>query len=51
MDISIENTVGSSNALAIHCRNVRLSYRGVPALDGVNLAVPVGKIYGLLGPR
>ena len=46
------NAIHSWSPLAVDCRNVRLSYgKGIHALNGVDLAVPVGKIYGLLGPR
>jgi ABC-2 type transport system ATP-binding protein len=36
---------------AIEVRGLRKSYRGVVALDGLDLAVPVGGVFGFLGPN
>jgi ABC-2 type transport system ATP-binding protein len=38
-----------SDALVIDARDVRKRYAGVDALDGLNLHVPAGSIYGFLG--
>jgi ABC-2 type transport system ATP-binding protein len=36
---------------AIEARALVKAFRGTPAVDGVDLAVPVGGVYGLLGPN
>nr|WP_230205297.1 ABC transporter ATP-binding protein [Parafrankia elaeagni] len=36
---------------AIHVRGLRKSYRGVPAVDGIDLDVGDGEIFALLGPN
>jgi ABC-2 type transport system ATP-binding protein len=36
---------------AIETRELRLYYKDVKAIDGVNLDVPAGSVYGLLGPN
>lgn len=38
-------------ASAIEVRNLRKVFDGMPALDGVSLAVPTGAVYGLVGPN
>jgi ABC-2 type transport system ATP-binding protein len=38
-------------ALAVHVRGMRKSYGPVEALRGVDLEIPVGKIFALLGPN
>jgi len=35
----------------IHCQNLSKSFRGVPAVNGLNLEIPAGAIYGLVGPN
>ena len=35
----------------LELREVRKSYGGLVAVDGVSLAVPGGSIFGLLGPN
>jgi ABC-2 type transport system ATP-binding protein len=35
----------------VRAREVRRNYRGVPALDGVDLTVSCGEVYALLGPN
>jgi ABC-2 type transport system ATP-binding protein len=37
--------------IAIEARDVRKRFGHVPALDGVNLSIPAGTVYGLLGPN
>jgi ABC-2 type transport system ATP-binding protein len=37
--------------LAIEARGLRKSFDGKPAVDGIDLAVPEGTIYGILGPN
>ncbi len=37
--------------LAIDVRDLRKSFDGVPAVDGINLQVKKGEIYGFLGPN
>ena len=39
-----------SSEIAVQIRNVTLSYGRHKVLDGINMNVPVKKIYGLLGP-
>ena len=34
---------------AIEIRNLSKSFRGLYALDGLNMTVPVGAIYGFIG--
>jgi ABC-2 type transport system ATP-binding protein len=36
---------------AIHVEGLRKRYRDIRALDGLDLAVPAGLVYGLLGPN
>jgi ABC-2 type transport system ATP-binding protein len=36
---------------AVRCRDLRHSFGDTPAVDGVDLDVPVGAVYGLLGPN
>ncbi|GAA1607142.1 ATP-binding cassette domain-containing protein [Catellatospora bangladeshensis] len=38
-------------SLAIDCTGLTKRYRGVPALDGLDLQVPEGTVLGLLGPN
>ncbi len=38
-------------ALAIETRGLSKLFGGVPAVDGIDLAVPVGATYGFLGPN
>jgi len=40
-----------ADAVAVDVDNVRKSFGGLRALDGINLRVPAGQIYGLLGPN
>ncbi len=35
----------------IHCQNLSKSFRGVPAVNRLNLEIPTGAIYGLVGPN
>jgi branched-chain amino acid transport system ATP-binding protein len=43
--------VSESVTEAISCRNLRKSFGGVAAIDGVELAVAPGEIVGLMGPN
>src|SRR4030081_450501 len=40
-----------ADALAVDIEGVKKSFGGLRALDGVNLRVRTGEIYGLLGPN
>ncbi|HXB05331.1 MAG TPA: ATP-binding cassette domain-containing protein, partial [Candidatus Angelobacter sp.] len=40
-----------AEAFAVEIEGVRKSFAGVRALDGVNLHIKTGEIYGLLGPN
>lgn len=42
--------IAMSNSLVV-CSGLRRSFGAVKALDGVNIAIPSGKIVGLLGPN
>jgi ABC-2 type transport system ATP-binding protein len=37
--------------LAVETRSLRREFAGVPAVDGIDLAVPAGSFYGFLGPN
>jgi ABC-2 type transport system ATP-binding protein len=39
------------NGLAIEARGLFKAFDGKPAVDGIDLAVPQGSIYGILGPN
>jgi ABC-2 type transport system ATP-binding protein len=41
----------ADTALAIEASDLRKSYGGTRAVDGVDLAVPAGAVYGVLGPN
>jgi ABC-2 type transport system ATP-binding protein len=43
------NATGAPPAIAV--RNVVKRFGGVPALNGITLAIPRGQVYGLLGPN
>ncbi len=43
------NATGASPAIA--GRNVVKRFGGIPALNGITLAIPRGQVYGLLGPN
>jgi ABC-2 type transport system ATP-binding protein len=36
--------------LAVQAEDLRKSFRGRPAVNGLDLAVPVGEVFGLVGP-
>jgi ABC-2 type transport system ATP-binding protein len=38
-------------AAAIETRDLRVGYGGEPVLEGLNLTVPAGSVFGLLGPN
>jgi ABC-type multidrug transport system ATPase subunit len=40
-----------TSTLAIETRGLSKLFAGVPAVDGIDLAVPVGSTYGFLGPN
>ena len=40
-----------ANGLAIEARGLFKAFDGKPAVDGVDIAVPEGSIYGILGPN
>jgi ABC-2 type transport system ATP-binding protein len=40
-----------ADELAIEARGLAESYRGTPALRGVDLRVPCGTVFALLGPN
>ena len=40
-----------TSTLAIETRGLSKVFGGVPAVDGIDLAVPVGSTYGFLGPN
>jgi ABC-2 type transport system ATP-binding protein len=42
---------GSSPEFSVLARGLRKNYGGKPALDGFDLAVPRGTVFGLLGPN
>lgn len=42
---------GADRALAIEARGLVKRFDGITAVDGVDLAVPEGSIYGILGPN
>ena len=44
-----KNATGASPAIA--GRNVVKRFGGIPALNGITLAIPRGQVYGLLGPN
>ena len=48
---SLEKTVGGSSKDAVVLEGVHKSFNGVRAVDGLDLRVPAGCIYGLLGPN
>jgi branched-chain amino acid transport system permease protein len=41
----------ASNGVLLECKDVHLSFRGVRALDGVDLDVRAGEILGVVGPN
>jgi ABC-2 type transport system ATP-binding protein len=43
--------MNSSNGNVIHTQGLSKSYKGVKALDGLNLLVPRNSIFGFLGPN
>jgi ABC-2 type transport system ATP-binding protein len=43
--------VPQTSTLAIETRGLSKLFGGVPAVDGIDLAVPVGSTYGFLGPN
>ncbi len=43
--------MNSSNSLVIETNNLSKTYKGVQALNGLNLAVPQHSIFGFLGPN
>src|SRR6266545_267313 len=43
------NATGAPPAIAV--RNVVKRFGGIPALNGITLAIPRGQVYGLLGPN
>ena len=43
--------VTSTATLAVHCRGLRKQFGPVAAVDGVDLDVTAGEIFGLLGPN
>ena len=46
-----DNAVSSDRPLAIEARGLVKRFDGFTAVDGVDLAVPEGAIYGILGPN
>ncbi|MBA3489744.1 MAG: ABC transporter ATP-binding protein [Longispora sp.] len=40
-----------STDVAIHVRDLRKSYKAVPAVDGIDLTVRTGEVFALLGPN
>lgn len=54
MDMTLSQPANSINAnrpLAIEARGLVKRFEGVTAVDGVDLSVPEGAIYGILGPN
>ena len=47
----MDGTTGSTDGLAIALRGLRKSYGSQVALDGLDLSVPSGVVYGFLGPN
>src|SRR3954447_5800015 len=43
--------MSTQTPLAIEASGLRKSYGGTRAVDGVDLAVPAGTVYGVLGPN
>lgn len=50
-DITGKDPVSDARALAIEARGLVKSFDGTRAVDGVDIAVPEGAIYGILGPN
>lgn len=46
----VEVSAKDSAEIAVQIKDVTLSYGRHKVLDGINMNVPVSKIYGLLGP-
>ncbi|MFA9200259.1 MAG: ABC transporter ATP-binding protein, partial [Cypionkella sp.] len=49
--LSSPDTTGNDRPLAIEARGLVKRFDGTTAVDGVDLAVPEGAIYGVLGPN
>jgi ABC-2 type transport system ATP-binding protein len=51
MTSDLEDAAPNSNDLAIEVRGLVKRFDGMTAVDGVDLRVPTGSIYGILGPN
>src|SRR5579871_6618371 len=49
--VPAETAPASARSLAIEARGLVKRFDGFTAVDGVDLAVPEGAIYGILGPN
>jgi ABC-2 type transport system ATP-binding protein len=47
----LQGVVGADAALAIEARGLVKTFGQIRAVDGIDLALPPGRIYGLLGPN
>jgi ABC-2 type transport system ATP-binding protein len=46
-----ENKIDHGETLAIDVHGLMKSYSGAPAVNGIDLAIPQGKVFALLGPN
>ncbi|MGB3737876.1 MAG: ATP-binding cassette domain-containing protein [Pontixanthobacter sp.] len=51
MDMALDHRMTTDNSLAIEAVGLVKRFDGTLAVDGVDLAVPEGAIYGILGPN
>lgn len=50
-DSQLDDAEPSGTGLALELRGVVKTYRGEPAVAGIDLSVPAGSFYGLVGPN